>query len=554
MEINYNYAILSKIKNWSPIWIFPFVTLFITTWIMLYQLFHLGPEVILITQDAKGLEEERTVIKSHNVTVGLVKKISISKDLNNVQVKVRLKSDMNYLLHKDTMFWIVRPRVKKEGINGLTNLLSGTYIELSPGNNNIKLSPDNNKAAKSYKLMNEPPTVLPDAKGIRILLESKNFEKLFTGDPVFFRNYRVGIVENSTFNINNHKMIYQLFIEEPYANLVNDKICFWKNSSINANLSTSSMNIEIGSFNNLFNSSVNFDDKTGCFSGKYIKNKKLYYLFDNQDSMQDMLHKNHVNYVLVFSSSIRGLKVGSPVELRGIRIGTVSQVPFVKAIKKQQLSDNYNIPILIQIEPKRFIKILGKNFNIDKYLCNKKNMLYAMIKTNNLLSGSTYIDLDFHANTSTISKDKTILGYKTIPTINSNFNNIQEKILLLIDKINKLPIKEIAKESSITLKKGEKTLEDFNNIIKTANNILKNPMIYNLPKNICKTINDLNMSIQNLQPGSIMYDRIMINMQILTEVLSELNSILKNLSINSNALIYKASPEQDPQPKRIIKR
>ncbi|MBK4775337.1 paraquat-inducible protein B [Candidatus Pantoea edessiphila] len=544
MEKNYKYAKLSQIKNWSPIWIFPFVTLFIATWIMVYQLIHLGPEVILVANDAQGIEEERTVIKSNHVTVGLVKKISISKDLNNIQIKVRLKSDMKYLLHEDTMFWIVKPHFKKEGINGLSNLLSGTYIELYPGNKN--------NAAKNYKLISDAPAVLPNAKGTRVLLESKKFETLFKGDPVFFRGYRVGTVENSMFNADSHKMIYQLFIKEPYISLINDKICFWKNSSISANLSTSSMSIEIGSLNTIFNSSVNFDTTVGCFSGKYIENKKLYYLFDDKDRMQEILFNNITNYVLLFSSSIRGLRIGAPVEFRGIRIGSVSQVPFLKAIRKQKLNYNYTIPVLIQLEPKRFLKFLGNNFNIDKYLYNnnKNNKIYAMLKTNNVLSGSTYIDLDFYNNINKNSA-KTVLGYKTIPTINLNLNNIQEKLLLAIDKISKMPINDTIKESNITLKKGAETIKEFKILVQTANDILKNPIINNLPKDIHRAIDNINIIIQDLHPGSSTYNRLRSNMQMLNQVLNELNLILKNININSNALIYKSSPEQDPQPKRV---
>ncbi|PPI88093.1 paraquat-inducible protein B [Candidatus Pantoea edessiphila] len=549
MEINYKHANLSKIKNRSSIWIFLSVTLFVATWIMIYQLIHLGPEVTLITNNARGIEEERTIIKSHNVNVGLVKKISISKNLNNVEIKVRLNSGMQYLLQKDTIFWVVKPQIKHEGINGLSKVLAGVYIELYPGKNN-QYSDKKNKLINRYNLMKEPPTVLPNAKGTRVILESTTSQTLSEGDPVLFHGYRVGTVENIIFNTKNYKTTYQLFIEKPYINLINNKTCFWKNSGISANLSTSNMSIEIGRFNNLFNNSISFDTKSGCFSGKYINNKKLYYLLDNQNDTEKLLQNHYTNYVLLFSSSIRGLKVGAPVEFRGIRIGTVSEVPFLKAIMKQKLNYSYEIPVLIQIEPARFIKILGKNFNLDKLL-KKKKVLYGIIKTNNFLSDSHYIDLDFYNNEMITNKSEKILGYKVIPTIDISFDSIQQKIVILLDKINRIPINDIIKESNNTLKEGTKIIKDFNLMINTVKNIMTNPTIKNLPEDMHQAIDNLNILTQELQPGSETYNRTMSNMQTLNQVLNELQSILKILNINSNALIYRTEPDQDPQPKRI---
>ncbi|PPI86852.1 intermembrane transport protein PqiB [Candidatus Pantoea edessiphila] len=545
MEINYNYAKLTQIKNLSAIWIIPLLTLFIATCVMIYQLVHLGPEIILITDNGRGIEEGRTIIKCHNVSVGLVKEVSISKDLNHVEIKVRLKSGMKYLLHKDSIFWIVKPQMKHEGINGLSNLLSGTYIVLYPGSKDVAL--------KKYTLMNDIPTILPHVKGTRILLESKKSEKLFNGDPVFFHGYKVGIIENSKFNSDTYKMTYQLFIEEPYNHLVNDKICFWKNSSIDAGLSTSSMRIEIGSINTLLNNSISFDNTVGCFSGKYIANKKLFYLFDNQDSMKETINKNFINYVLLFSSSIRGLKVGAPVEFRGIRIGTVSEVPFLKAITKQKSNYNYyNIPVLIQIEPRRFFDKLGKNFILEKYLHkNKNNRIYAILKNNNFISQSTYIDLDFNNSESMINKTETVLGYKTIPTISSNFNDIQQKIILFLNKIDKLPLSGVIMKSNKTLKEAEKIIKDFSLIMDQVNRMLQNPITTHLPQDMHKVLINLNEIIKEIQPGSLLYDKLINNMQILNQVLNELKLIIKTLNISSNALIYKPKLEKDPEPKRI---
>ncbi len=131
---------------------------------------------------------------------------------HHVEIKARLNSGMQKLLHNDSVFWVVKPQVGREGISGLGTLLSGAYIELQPGTKG--------SVPAQYPLLDSPPLASPDAKGIRILLESSKAGQLSPGDPVLFRGYRVGSVETSTFDTQKRRITYQLFINAPNDRLV----------------------------------------------------------------------------------------------------------------------------------------------------------------------------------------------------------------------------------------------------------------------------------------------------------------------------------------------
>ncbi|WP_164172244.1 MlaD family protein, partial [Streptococcus pneumoniae] len=75
--------------------------------------------------------------------------------------------------------------------------------------------------------------------------------------------------------------------------------------------------------------------------------------------IQDSVFTQHIDYVLFFKDSVRGLQPGAPVEFRGIRLGTVGKVPFFIPGLKQSLNDDYRIPVEIRIEPERLINQLG---------------------------------------------------------------------------------------------------------------------------------------------------------------------------------------------------
>lgn len=170
MENKSGEAKVQKVKNWSPVWIFPIVTALIGAWILFYHYSHQGPEVTLITTNAEGIEGGKTTIKSRSVDVGVVESATLTDDLTHVEIKARLNAGMEKLLHSDSVFWVVKPQVGREGISGLGTLLSGAYIELQPGSKGNQPG--------SYSLLDAPPLAPPDAKGIRVILDSKKAGQL----------------------------------------------------------------------------------------------------------------------------------------------------------------------------------------------------------------------------------------------------------------------------------------------------------------------------------------------------------------------------------------
>lgn len=109
MENKSGEAKVQKVKNWSPVWIFPIVTALIGAWILFYHYSHQGPEVTLITTNAEGIEGGKTRIKSRSVDVGVIESATLTDDLTHVEIKARLNSGMEKLLHQDSVFgWLNR--------------------------------------------------------------------------------------------------------------------------------------------------------------------------------------------------------------------------------------------------------------------------------------------------------------------------------------------------------------------------------------------------------------------------------------------------------------
>ncbi len=125
---------IKPVKTISKVWLIPIVAILLGVWMMYEHWKSQGPVITIEFKKASGIEAGMTKIKSLDVDIGQVTKVDIKPDLDGVIVTARLTSpDYENLLHDDTAFWVVLPKVTRAGISGLHTLLSGPYIELYPG-------------------------------------------------------------------------------------------------------------------------------------------------------------------------------------------------------------------------------------------------------------------------------------------------------------------------------------------------------------------------------------------------------------------------------------
>jgi paraquat-inducible protein B len=496
-----------------------------------------------MTTNAEGIEGGKTRIKSRSVDVGVVESTTLTDDLTHVEIKARLNSGMEKLLHGDSAFWVVKPQVGREGISGLGTLLSGAYIELQPGTKGAKPA--------QFQLLDSPPLAPPDAKGIHIVLESNKAGQLSPGDPVLFRGYRVGSVETSTFNADKRTISYQLFINAPNDRLVTTNARFWKDSGIAVDLTSAGMRVEMGSLSTLFGGGVSFDVPDGQELGEPVANKTAYHLFDDQKSIQDAMYTQHIDYVMFFKDSVRGLQPGAPVEFRGIRLGTVGKVPFFIPGLHQRLNDDYRIPVQVRIEPERLINQLGGDPDIRSHLDQLIDRgLRGSLKTGNIVTGALYVDLDFYPKAEPRGKFREFGGYEIVPTVSGGFAQIQQRLMDALDKINNLPINPLLEQATNSLAESQRTMKRVQTTLDNLNKITASQSMQELPSDMQKTLRELNRSMQGFQPGSAAYNKMVGDMQRLDQVLRELQPVLKTLNDKSNALVFEAKDKKDPQPKR----
>lgn len=544
-------AMVSKDHRFSPVWIIPLVSLIATGWMLYQYVSQQGPEVHLTIQSAEGVVPDKTLVKVRSVKVGIVTAVKLSKDYSQIDLTVRMDSGTDRMLRKDSKFWLVKPRIGTEGVTGLETLLSGHYIELQPGNSNEKQS--------NFIMLSTPPIADPNIKGTRVMLVANKAGKLTIGDPVMFEGYVVGRVEKTGFDVDKHQATYQLFIFQPYNSLLRTRSRFWLNSGIDINLSAQGFSINFTSLETLISGGVSFavpdgspegSPESGQLNGEMLEFK----LYDNLQDVLANMYEKLIPYAMLFTNSVRGLSPGAPVEYRGIRIGTVKQVPFVLSGKTSVTT--MKIPVLVNIELERIDHLASSPETAiqleQSFLDPFKSGLRATLKTANILSGSLYIDIDFYPDDKEHSSwpdtTKKYYGYDVFPTTEGGFVLLEHQVEHILTKLEELPIDKTIDYLNQSLIRLDGAGQQLQKTLQDIDGLLTQKETQQLPQTVHRTLIDLRSILKGFSPGSSSYAEIAQVLSRINQALEQLDPLLQTLNKQPDALIFGTKEAADPIP------
>lgn len=531
----------------SPIWIVPLLAALIGAWMVWDNFSSRGPLISLNMDNAEGIEAGKTLIKTRNVQVGHVEAVRLSDDLSHTVVTARMSNDAARMLNTETRFWVVKPRIGREGISGLNTVLSGAYIQLAPGKSD--------EAQDSFDVLEQPPVAPPDAPGLRINLVSQVGNSLSAGDPITYQGYTVGRVESTDFDPEKREMRHRIFIQSPYDSLVTDTTRFWSSSGIDVQLDSEGVNVNLDSFETLISGGVTFGVPEDVNRGDAAKQDATYTLYNNEESAREGTYDQYIEYVMLVDDTVRGLSRGAPVEYRGVRVGTVVSVPWHFTAPQPDSLTQFAIPVLIRIEPQRLDSNQDVNEDVDDQEVRDRFEtmfseygLRATLKAGNLLTGALFVDLNFDDDASAYKALK-FDGKPVFPTVSGGFAQIEQKVSSLLDKLNNLQVEPILTRLDQTMQTSQQTLEQVRQIAESVNGIVSDPATQQLPGSINDTLKELQGTLDGFSSGSSGYRQLNDTLKQLEVLMRDLQPVAKTLSEKPNALIFDREVKTDPVPR-----
>ncbi len=204
---------------------------------------------------------------------------------------------------------------------------------------------------------------------------------------------------------------------------------------------------------------------------------------------------------------------------------------------------NFRVPVIVTIEPER-VKVINSQ---EKLLADDKvhevllkwmieeRGLRAQLQSGNLLTGQLMINLGFHPKVEKASLTH-IGDYPVVPTIPGAFERLQENLVQITDKLEKVPFEQIGSDLQALLEEARSSLKDIGALAhnvdtKTAPQLEKtlaalektlaemqgltgkdSPLVYNAGKTMeelaltLRSLRELATSLE-LQPQSIIFGK-----------------------------------------------
>jgi paraquat-inducible protein B len=184
-----------------------------------------GQTISIHFNDISGLKVNTKVIYQEQ-TLGTIERLIFTEDKVGVTALVLLNDLGSQFARQGTKFWKIEPQIGLVGSKNVTALLDGAFIALLPSYN-VKATLKN-----EFEALELAPTIEQLNYGLNIKLTASRLGSVRVGNPVLYRQIKVGKVIGIDLSATADQVNIFINIAKRYAPLVNEKSQFWNTSGI----------------------------------------------------------------------------------------------------------------------------------------------------------------------------------------------------------------------------------------------------------------------------------------------------------------------------------
>ncbi|SHF87894.1 Paraquat-inducible protein B [Microbulbifer donghaiensis] len=299
------------------VWLLPLIAALIAVWLLYRDVTEGDIKATILFHSGDGLVAGKTVVKYSGVDIGVVRDFRLAPKApeldgaDGVLAEVDFNRSAEHLLVAGTDFWVVKPEFSITGVRGLETLVSGNYIAVEPGSGGRK---------RKFVALDRPPAFVR-GDGLRVVLKSARLGSLNRGSPVYYRQLRVGQVEDYHLDQDDSEVEIDLFIRREFAHLVHRGSRFWNSSGISVEGGIGGLTVNLESLAALVAGGVSFHTPEAQQQSPLAVNGtefKLYNSFAAADA--------GISVTLNFDRGVNVTPGSTLVYYQGIQVGKVSAV------------------------------------------------------------------------------------------------------------------------------------------------------------------------------------------------------------------------------------
>ncbi len=279
-----------------------------------------GLVVTIRFPDARGIDKVTTQVRYKGFKIGDIQSVVYEKASDAALVKVAFDPRYEHFLTGGTQFWLVKPELSLSQISGLDTLITGTFIDLAPGDG---------PAVTHFEALAQPPKIDVSRAGLRIRVLARELPTVAKGSPVLYRKVPVGEVESFELARDGKGIVMHLFIQREYARFVTNGSRFWNLSGLSIKGGLNGINLEMGSAHSLLVGGLGFFTPEDARDTAPAREGRQFTLYDTLEQAREQ----GTDITITFPDGT-GLETDAAIRYQGIAVGRVKRIALSDDLKR----------------------------------------------------------------------------------------------------------------------------------------------------------------------------------------------------------------------------
>ena len=269
-------AVLKPKRRTSLAWVLPGLALVAAVWLGWSAWVERGLIVTVHLTDGHGLEAGDEV-RHKGITVGEVRDVGLADDLSGIVATISLRQRATRLARVGTRFWVVRPRVRLTGVEGVETLLGPRYLAALPGAGDALRQ-------RHFVGLEEAPVVESiDPGDLEVIVQAPRRGSLAPGSPVLYRQFRVGTVLSVGLASDGGAVEVRLHVRRAYRQLIRERTRFWDAGGVGIDASITGISLNVESLEAALGGAIALATPPGDSAGEVVRTGHRFTLVDEPD-------------------------------------------------------------------------------------------------------------------------------------------------------------------------------------------------------------------------------------------------------------------------------
>ncbi len=247
-------------------------------------------------------------IMYRGIEIGQITDLKLSKDEKQVIASAAIQPAFTDMLNTGSTFVLEEPKISLSGVENLTNIVSGNFLSLIPGQG---------QRLRSFSVIRKTDFSLQKDQAMSIKLTAEQSWGIEKGSEILYRGLNVGSVTGVKLT-EQDKVQVDAIVYNQYTNLIKSKNRFYLTSSFRAKIEESGLTVSMPPAKQLLSGSISFTSEGD------EKPRNNYTLYSNEQLAELASYDAKGSKKLsLYSPSLPKISKGSPILYRNLQVGKI---------------------------------------------------------------------------------------------------------------------------------------------------------------------------------------------------------------------------------------